>query len=530
MYTVIIVGSGPAGVAAALECSNKGIKPLLLDVGNTKTNNFPLIEGNLYTYRRHHDCFKLLIGEKFQRLSNLGNEKPIPLKLTAPNMEYVTKDANRFSPIDERDFNAIQSFATGGLANAWSAGLYRYNDLDLEAFPFKQNDVAVYFDALTQEIGISGTDDDLTPYFGSTSFLQPPLQLAQNAERLYRRYQRKKAISHRFGFYLGHPRICVLSKPKDGRPPCDYSNMEFWQDLPYIYTPSMTLERLVDTEKVLYKKGVLVTSWRENTDGIWVEGIETKTDQPIRFKAKKLILAAGAINTAKIVLQTYQDFHTKLPLLDNPALQIPFILPSSLGQRLEIDAFGLVILNLIWESIPFNCTVQGTILELTSLMRADFFADLPLSATANLAFIRYLSPAMLGMQLFFPASIQNPSHLSLLRNGHIHIQGQPNTIDLKKIQGLLRHFRRLGAWSHPLLVMKVPTGHTIHYAGTLPLRSSPVSQYECDPFGRLYGSHHVFIADSSGFPMLPAKNMSFTMMANAMRIADYVTRELRKHS
>ena len=177
MYTVIIVGSGPAGVAAALECSNKGIKPLLLDVGNTKTNNFPLIEGNLYTYRRHHDCFKLLIGEKFQRLSNLGNEKPIPLKLTAPNMEYVTKDANRFSPIDERDLNAIQSFATGGLANAWSAGLYRYNDLDLEAFPFKQNDVAVYFDALTQEIGISGTDDDLTPYFGSTSFLQPPLLL-----------------------------------------------------------------------------------------------------------------------------------------------------------------------------------------------------------------------------------------------------------------------------------------------------------------------------------------------------------------
>jgi choline dehydrogenase-like flavoprotein len=39
----------------------------------------------------------------------------------------------------------------------------------------------------------------------------------------------------------------------------------------------------------------------------------------------------------------------------------------------------------------------------------------------------------------------------------------------------------------------------------------------------------VFIADSSGFPMLPAKNMSFTMMANAMRIADYVIRELKEN-
>lgn len=529
MHEVIIVGSGPAGVAAALEFSNKGIKPLILDVGNAKKNNSPRVEGNLYAYRKQHDCFKLLIGEKFQRLSNLGNEKPVPLKLTAPNVGYVTKDAQRFSPIDETDFNAIQSFATGGLANAWSAGLYRYNDHDLEEFPFQEGDLAPYFDNLTQEIGISGTDDDLTPYFGSTRFLQPPMKLAHNAERLYRSYQRKKAVSHRFGFYLGHPRVCVLSEAKDGRPPCDYSNMEFWQDLPYIYTPLMTLEKLIDNGKVLYRKGVLVESWFEGPEGIWVEGIQTDTNQPIRFKGKKLILAAGAINTAKIVLKTYQDFHTKLTLLDNPTLQIPFVAPSSLGHRLEIDAFGLVILNLIWESTTFNCILQGTILELTSLMRADFFADLPFSANANLALIRNISPAMLGMQLFFPASIQSPSFLSLRENGHIHIQGQPNTIDLSKIKGLLRHFRRLGAWSHPLLVMKVPTGHTIHYAGTLPLRSSPEKKYECNPFGRLYGSHHVFIADSSGFPMLPAKNMSFTMMANAMRIADHVTRELRKN-
>ena len=30
-----------------------------------------------------------------------------------------------------------------------------------------------------------------------------------------------------------------------------------------------------------------------------------------------------------------------LTLLDNPALQIPLVLPFSLGRRLEIDAFGL---------------------------------------------------------------------------------------------------------------------------------------------------------------------------------------------
>jgi len=50
------------------------------------------------------------------------------------------------------------------------------------------------------------------------------------------------------------------------------------------------------------------------------------------------------------------------------------------------------------------------------------------------------------------------------------------------------------------------------------MRAEPAA-YQCDPDGRLHGTRRVFIADSASFPTLPAKNMSFGMMANAMRIA-----------
>jgi hypothetical protein len=305
--------------------------------------------------------------------------------------------------------------------------------------------------------------------------------------------------------------------------------LEFWQDLPYIYTPLITLRKLIAKGKAVYQKGILVESWSEQAERVRVDGIQTDNNQPISFESKRLVLASGTINTTKIVLKTYRDCQTKLTLLDNPALQIPLVLPFSLGRRLEIDAFGLVQLNLVWESKTFNCISQGSIMEITSPRRAEFFASLPFSANANLALIRFLLPAMLVMQLFFPASCQKPSFLSLQENGRLRIQGQANMIDIEKVKGLFKHLRRLGAWSHPSLFVKVPAGHAIHYAGTLPMKHSP-KKYECDPFGKLCGSQNVFIVDASGFPSLSAKNSSFTMMANAMRIADYVTHELKENS
>lgn len=525
MPEVIIVGSGAAGVAAALAFAERGVKPLILDVGNTRPEKTPRADGNLYAYRKQQDSFDLLIGQGLQSLSNLLEGEDVPVKLTTPNMAFVTKDAQRLSPIDASGFHAIQSFAAGGLANAWGAGLYRFVDSDLEGFPIRQGDLAPYFDRLTREIGISGTADDLAPFFGPAAGLLPPLRLSHNAGRLYRSYQGKKVTLNRGGFYLGLPRVGVLTRPQDGRSACDYSNLEFWQDLPYLYTPLVTLERLIARGQVLYRRGVLVECWSEGPDGIGVEGVQVDGGVRISFAAKKLVLAAGAINTAKITLATRRDNRTRLALLENPALQVPFILPTSVGRRLDTDAFGLVQLNLVWKPAAMDCTLQGSLMEITSPMRAEFFARFPLAAGANLALIRNMLPAMMVMQLFFPASCQEPARLSLQENGHLRIQGQPNNLDLRKIKDLFRYFRSLSAWSHPSLLVRVPTGHAIHYAGTLPMKLAP-QEYECDPAGRLQGSQNVFVADASSFPRLPAKNVSFAMMANAMRVVDRVADEL----
>ena len=113
-------------------------------------------------------------------------------KLNAPNMAFVTRDAARLGPLEQENFHAVQSFAQGGLGNAWGAGLYRWVDADLRDFPISLADLEPYFDALTQEAGISGADDDLTPFFGSPGGLLPPLALSHNANRVYSAYRRRR--------------------------------------------------------------------------------------------------------------------------------------------------------------------------------------------------------------------------------------------------------------------------------------------------------------------------------------------------
>ena len=78
--------------------------------------------------------------------------------------------------------------------------------------------------------------------------------------------------------------------------------------------------------------------------------------------------------------------------------------------------------------------------------------------------------------------------------------------------------RSLGLWTHPMLIQQPVTGHAIHYAGTLSMSETP-GPYQCDVTGRLTGTRRVFIADSSSFASLTAKNMSLGMMAHAMRVA-----------
>jgi choline dehydrogenase-like flavoprotein len=63
-------------------------------------------------------------------------------------------------------------------------------------------------------------------------------------------------------------------------------------------------------------------------------------------------------------------------------------------------------------------------------------------------------------------------------------------------------------------------GASVHYAGTIPM-STTKRAYTTSPYCQSHDFDNLYIVDGTTFPFLPAKNITFTLMANAVRVAEH---------
>jgi choline dehydrogenase-like flavoprotein len=520
-YNAIIVGSGPAGTFSAYAL--RGCKVLVLDVGYRPPSHPPL-EDNLYSLRQQReDMFHELIGDDFESLHNL-HRKNISLKLKSPFMSYVARNQDQLSPLASGTFESTMSFALGGLANAWGAGVYRFDDRDLHDFPIVAADLEPYYNELTEHIGISGANDDLVPYFGRDPALLPPMRMTRLAADLLERFNRNQPWFKRAGITIGRPRLAVLTQPHNGRNSYTYDNLEFFRPYhPAIYNPVFTLDDLVARGQVELQTGWLVTSYREHPENIEVIARHVETAEQRSFHAKCLVLAAGALNTAKIVLQANADFDARLPILDNSMVCIPLFRLDRIGAALDTHDGAMAQLNMVYDPGPGADLLQASIYGTTGPLRSDILFQLPLTISANAQWTKLLAPAMTLLMLFGPGKRNASNYLRLTPAGALNVEYQWTSTGLPE-RRIIRAFRKIGFLSHTALCQYPKMGSSIHYAGTLPMKKEP-RLYETDVDGRLYGTRRVYVADGACFTALPAKNLTLTIMANAMRIATRLRRD-----
>jgi len=86
-----------------------------------------------------------------------------------------------------------------------------------------------------------------------------------------------------------------------------------------------------------------------------------------------------------------------------------------------------------------------------------------------------------------------------------------------------RWMRRLGCW--PLKSVHPGHGASVHYGSQLPMTTED-KPLTTERSGRLRGSRNVYVADGATLAYLPAKGLTFTLMANANRIGTEVARSL----
>src|SRR5215510_978463 len=238
MYDAIVVGSGAAGTFVALGLT--GAKTLVIDAG-LQFGEATALQGNLYDLRKRQCLFAETVGAHFESLAWIDGPELSP-KVKSPLMRPVFARPPDAPDVFSDEFVPLLSYVAGGLANAWGAQVYRFDDADLRGFPLRAADLDPFYDEITQHIGISGREDDLARFHGSARGLQPPLELSAIGREILDRYTRRAEDFQREGIYLGHPRLAVLSRNHGDRQGCTYDNLEFFRpQLPSVFTPIYTL-------------------------------------------------------------------------------------------------------------------------------------------------------------------------------------------------------------------------------------------------------------------------------------------------
>jgi choline dehydrogenase-like flavoprotein len=515
LINYLIVGSGPAGVSAARQLKGKGV--CMIDVGVLPKLHFPFatLADALASGEKEQ-----LLGPGFETLANLVNPCAVHPKLKSVATSHVAggEPFSVYAADGKEILRSRGSYAAGGMSNAWGGQLFRYTETDLFEvgdWPIDTECLKEHYDDLERHIGFSGVEDDMAPFLGEVNRLLPPSPIIPSAEYLLERYRQRKMRANEKGLTLGRSRLAVLTEEYRGYSPYKFGETEFFTtEQEGIYTASRTLRELQAENSVEYIAGTKLLVYREFSEFVEVEIEDCSTRERKTLRARHLLLGCGTLHTAQIVLLNNQAKNHRLPFLDHPPTLVPFFFPAMFGKGIIAGSFPVQLVAMLQEE---NCRDMISFYYPGSLLWSELLADIPLPMDSALKLMGPLMGGMLVAQIWETSHPVSGNTIRIDDEGKLQID-YGELREYPRLSKLINVMRGLGAFSLQRLASISKPGWGFHYAATLPMKRMPSPfQTHCD--GRLWNSRRVRVIDGSVLPSLPAKNHSFTLMANAARIA-----------
>jgi choline dehydrogenase-like flavoprotein len=486
---VVVLGSGPAGATAALVLVQSGIDVTLIEAGPARAARGLTAQVAGLTVARSH-----------RRLQVRG--------------EGVSVTGDPGSTL-------FEDLAPGGLTNHWSGAVPRFSSDDFadarragEAYtwPLEYDDLAPWYDRIEPMLQIAG---------GNVDVRQLPAGKVRKAWRLQDRWA---------------PVIEQARQAGQGLVP-----------MPYAYGASTTLtlsgtvfNAFVRLVKPLYRSGRLTVRFDARATRLEWSGEARRVKAVVfrdagtgvdhRITCRAVVLAAGAVNTAKILLQsTDADFPEGLGNTH-----------GVLGRYLTDHPLAKVEIDLA-RPMPFHPPAYLTRPPL------DRTPPLFAAACAQWGGVKMIARSVLtgrpgrlpwcGFNVFGTMAPEVGNYVSLdptrsSSDGTVgiafHLRHPPQSAQSllaarDQLIGLLESGRtrpRMRLW------LIDPVGTSVHYAGTCRMHTSP--QFGMlDRWGRLHAVRNVAVADSAAFTTHPEKNPVLTAMALSARTSQRLADDLR---
>jgi hypothetical protein len=522
IYDYLVVGSGCSGAMAAQTLVEAGVNVVMADVGFEADKNEVPNKDYLTIRKTEAEQYKYMIGKKGEGINWGSISKGAQL---TPPRSYMTKRIDDLIPLESDSFSPVESLGYGGLGIGWGLQCWKYSAADLKNTGLNIQRMDKAYELVSQRIGISASKDDAARYtIGGLSSFQQSANMDLNHRYITKKYTSRKAQFKRDGMYVGRTPLALITENQYDRKGYEYHDMDFYSNSGLsAWRPYITIDKLRQRTNFTYIGSHLVTSFDEKDDIVTVNTIDTNTNEALTLKCRNLILAVSALGSARITLRSLGNQNSRTSFLSNPHSYIPCIQPALLGKGSEKHKLGLGQLSYFIDAIGDDSGISvASSYGYQELMLFRIINQIPLNFKDARIITSYLASGLVIMIVQHPDSLSRSKYVKLVASknspsgdklvAHYSISDQEEIEWDKRERQYLKLMRRLN--TYPLKRVHPPHGSSIHYAGTLPF-SNTQKEFGLSPEGRLHGARHVYVADSSGFNYLPAKGLTFTLMANA---------------
>jgi choline dehydrogenase-like flavoprotein len=502
---IVVIGSGPAGVSAALPLVEAGRRVVMIDGGG---------DGDAPA----GTPWRRMLGAHLEALRPDDGLSP---KLRTPEARRLLGAFHAHEPIDTEDFHAIGALGRGGLSRIWGAFVCELQADDLQGWPLTAYDLRASYDAVISRIGISGShDDDMAAFYGPADALQAPPPLGPVAAAMLERYTAARPDPE---FALGRARNALITENRWQRQSCDLRLACLWGcERGAIYDARQDLALL--QQHANFELRDAAARQLAPADGGW----DVITAGGERQHAPRLVVAAGTLGSLRLVAPLLPPA-TELSVLNSPVMAVPLLVTGHLGKALPTQGHSLAQLGFRLACSPqAGDYVSGAIYEVAGLPPSSFAARMPFGRRAATEMFRALAPALAIATVYFPGRYSantvtlrpsapgDQSPRVELRGGVVH--------GFDEVVGTVRRrltaiWRKLGAQPLPGAALAT-AGTDAHLGGVFPM--GVVAPHGTNNYGELHAAPRLHLVDGSVLPSIPSKFTTLTVMANADRIGRYL--------
>ncbi len=452
-----------------------------------------------------------------------------------PNKNYVLHKPRQFD-FSSSGFAPLFSFAQGGLAEVWTGGVYALNDSELDDFPFSFKELLPYYNEVAERIGMNGAKDDMLTFFPWHENLMEPLNPDYHSSMLLSSYARKKNyLNNKFGFYMGRSRVATLSHDRNDRKACTYSGRCLW-GCPNgaFYTPSLTLQECKKYSAFKYVSGMYVSYFKYNKQNhitsVMAESVQDSTLH--EFPVNKLVLAAGTASSSKIFLESVfrktGEVIKLTGLMDNRQILVPFLNLKMIGKECKRDSYQYHQVAFGIKTADSREHIHGQVTTLKSALIHPIIQSFTLDLKTSIFAFGNLHSALGVINLNFHDVRRDENYISLnvdrdFSRTALLINYKPVDGEKAVMEGAMnvvkKAFLKLGCIVPVKMAHIRPMGASVHYAGTIPM-SEEKTAFTASKYCQSHDFNNLYFVDGTTFPFLPAKQLTLTMMANAVRVAE----------